>query len=63
MGTAALSYADRLLHLGFHSSEYRRVFLDLLMCFKIVKTLLILMHQPFSTSTFIIWYKRLSPLN
>ena len=34
-----MSYADRLLHLGFHSLEYRRVFLDLLMCFKIVKNL------------------------
>ena len=33
------SYADRLLHLGFHSLEYRRVFLDLLMCFEIVKNL------------------------
>ena len=34
-----MSYADRLLHLGFHSVEYRRVFSDLLMCFKIVKNL------------------------
>ena len=25
-----MSYADHLLHLGFHSLEYRRVFLDLL---------------------------------
>ena len=32
-----MSYADHLLHLDFHSLEYRRVFLDLLMCFKIVK--------------------------
>ena len=31
-----MSYADHLLHLGFHSLEYRRVFSDLLMCFKIV---------------------------
>ena len=30
-----MSYADHLLHLDFHSLEYRRVFL--LMCFKIVK--------------------------
>ena len=34
-----MSYADRLLHLGFHSLVYHRVFLDLLMCFKIVKYL------------------------
>ena len=33
------SYADRLSMLGFHSLEYRRVFLDLVMCFKIVKKL------------------------
>ena len=36
---STMSYADHLLHLGFHSLEYRRVFSDLLMCFKIVKNL------------------------
>ena len=34
-----MSYADHLLLLGFHSLEYRRVFLDFLMCLKIVKNL------------------------
>ena len=34
-----MSYTNCLLHLGFHSLEYRRVFLDLLEFFKIVKNL------------------------
>ena len=34
-----MSYTDRLANLGLHSLEYRRVYFDLVMCFKIVKNL------------------------
>jgi len=34
-----MSYSDRLANLGLHSLEYRRVYFDLVMCFKIVKNL------------------------
>ena len=34
-----MSYTDRLAILGLHSLEYRRVYFDLVMCFKIVKNL------------------------
>ena len=34
-----MSYTDRLANLGLHSLEYRRVYFDLVMCFKVVKNL------------------------
>ena len=34
-----MSYTDRLANLGLHSLEYRRVYFDPVMCFKIVKNL------------------------
>ena len=34
-----MSYTDRLANLGLHSLEYRRVYFDLVKCFKIVKNL------------------------
>ena len=35
----AMSYSDRLTNLDLHSLEYRRLYFDLVMCFKIVKKL------------------------
>ena len=32
-----MSYSDRLTNLGLRSLEYRRLYFDLVMCFKIVK--------------------------
>ena len=34
-----MSYTDRLANLGLHSLEYRRMYFDVVMCFKIVKNL------------------------
>ena len=34
-----MSYTDRLANLGLHSLEYRRMYFDLVVCFKIVKNL------------------------
>ena len=34
-----MSYTDCLANLGLHSLEYRRMYFDLIMCFKIVKNL------------------------
>ena len=36
---ATMSYTDRFANSGLHSFEYRRVYFDLVMCFKIVKNL------------------------
>ena len=35
----AMSYSDRLTNLDLRSLEYRRLYFDLVMCFKIVKKL------------------------
>ena len=58
-----MSYADRLLYQGFHSLEYRRVFSNHLMCFKIVKDLVDLDASAFSTSTCHHIVQEVTPLN
>ena len=50
-----MSYTDRLANLGLHSLEHRRVYYDLVMCFKIVKNLVDLDESAFFS---IIQYKR-----
>ena len=45
-----MSYPDHLTNLGLHSLEYRRVYFDLMICFKMVKKLLDLDASAFSTS-------------
>ena len=58
-----MSYADHLLHLDFHSLEYRRVFLDLLMCFKIVKNLVNHDASAFVHINFHHMVQKVTPLN
>ena len=54
-----MSYTDRLANLGLHSLEYRRVYFDLVTCFKIVKNLVDLDASAFFRGNSI----KLSPLS
>ena len=54
-----MSYTDRLDNLGLHSLEYRRVYFDLVTCFKIVKNLVDLDASAFFRGNSI----KLSPLS
>ena len=53
-----MSYTDHLANLGLHSLEYRRVYFDLAMCFKIVKNLVDLDISFLSYQFVTIQYKR-----